>query len=119
MPRAPLLPIPLNTAHLLLWPIVAADADRAFEIQSDRDVTRTLAMAPFPPDGAEIVRWFGEHSQERLAGSACRIAVVRQTKLIGVVDVARISHGEDALGSSGLDTPQRSRGPSPNSHSTF
>jgi RimJ/RimL family protein N-acetyltransferase len=74
------------------------DADRAFEIQSDWDVTRMLAMAAFPPDRAEIERWFSEHSQEWLAGSAYRFAAVRETKLIGVVDIASISHGEGSPG---------------------
>jgi hypothetical protein len=52
-------------------PPTAADrgsgSDRAFEIQSDWDVARMLAMAAFPPNRAEIVRWFAEHSQEWFA----------------------------------------------------
>jgi [ribosomal protein S5]-alanine N-acetyltransferase len=90
--------IQLNTARLLLRPTRAADADRAFEIRSDWDVTRMLAMAAFPPDRAEIERWFVEHSQEWLAGSAYRFAAVRDTRLIGVVDIASVSRGEGALG---------------------
>jgi [ribosomal protein S5]-alanine N-acetyltransferase len=88
----------LNTAHLLLRPTSAADANRAFKIQSDWDVTRMLAIAAFPPDRAESERWFAEHSQEWLAGSAYRFAAMREGKLIGVVDIASVSHGEGALG---------------------
>jgi RimJ/RimL family protein N-acetyltransferase len=90
--------IQLNTARLLLRPTDAADADRAFEIQSDRDVTRMLSMANFPPDLAEMRRWFAGHSQEWLAGSAYRFAVVRDAGLIGVVDIAAVDGGEGALG---------------------
>jgi [ribosomal protein S5]-alanine N-acetyltransferase len=79
-------------------PTGAADGERAFEIQSDWDVARMLAMAAFPPDRAEIERWFAEHSQEWLAGSAYRFAAVRENKLIGVVDIASVSHREGALG---------------------
>jgi [ribosomal protein S5]-alanine N-acetyltransferase len=90
--------IQLNTAHLLMRPTGAADGERAFEIQSDWDVARMLAMAAFPPDRAEIERWFAEHLQEWLAGSAYRFAAVRESKLIGVVDIASVSHREGALG---------------------
>jgi [ribosomal protein S5]-alanine N-acetyltransferase len=90
--------VQLRTARLLLRPSGAADADRAFEIQSDWDVTRMLAMAAFPPDRAEIKRWFAEHSQEWLAGSAYRFAAMRESRLIGVVDIASVSQGEGSLG---------------------
>ena len=52
-----LTPIPrkaIATARLALRPSTAADAARAFEIQSDQAVTRMLRMASFPPDRAEI-----------------------------------------------------------------
>jgi [ribosomal protein S5]-alanine N-acetyltransferase len=112
--------IHLKTAHLLLRPTVTADADRAFEIQSDWDIARMLAMAAFPPDRAEIKRWFAEHSQEWFAGSAYRFAATREGKLIGVVDIASVSHGEGAFGCWfdravwGRGTPQRPPGPSRN-----
>lgn len=57
-----------------------------------------LLMAAFPPDRAEIVRSFAAHSQEWLAGSAYRFAALRETRLIGVVDIAGVSNGEGALG---------------------
>jgi [ribosomal protein S5]-alanine N-acetyltransferase len=98
MSNGPALSIQLNTARLVLRPTGAADADRAFEIQSDWNVTRMLALANFPPDQAEMRRWFAGHPQEGLAGSAYRFAVARKGRFIGVVDVARVDRGEGALG---------------------
>jgi [ribosomal protein S5]-alanine N-acetyltransferase len=113
MSPAPAPSIQLNTARLVLRPTGAPDADRAYEIQSDWDVTRVLVMARFPPDQAEMRRWFAVHSQEWLAGSAYRFAVAREGRLIGVVDVAGVDRGEGvmAIGSTkpygAWDTPQR------------
>ena len=50
-------PIPretIETARLALRPSIAADAEYAFEIQSDWAVTQMLRMASFPPDRTEI-----------------------------------------------------------------
>jgi RimJ/RimL family protein N-acetyltransferase len=66
MSPGPAPSIQFNTARVVLRPASAADAERAFEIQSDWDVTRMLRMAAFPPDRAEFKRWFAEHSQEWL-----------------------------------------------------
>jgi [ribosomal protein S5]-alanine N-acetyltransferase len=70
----------------------------AFDIQSDRDVTRMLRLAAFPPDRAEIMRWVAEHPGEWLAGSAYRFAVVRDGRFIGLADIAGVSRGEGSLG---------------------
>lgn len=86
------------TDRLVLRPTCGSDADRAFEIQSDRDVTRMLRMASFPPDREEIRRWFADHRREWLAGEAYRFAVERQERLIGIVDVDEIAEGEGELG---------------------
>lgn len=51
----------LNTPRLLLRPSMPDDAARAFEIQSDWEVTRMLRMARFPADCASIQAWFTEH----------------------------------------------------------
>lgn len=110
--------IQLNTAHLLMRPTGAADGGRAFEIQSDWDVARMLALAAFPPDLPEIERWFAEHSQEWLAGSAYRFAAVRENKLIGVVaspasPTERAPLATGPIEPSGAsDTPPRPPGPS-------
>jgi hypothetical protein len=81
---------------------------------------------PCHPDGPEIVRWFGEHSQEQLAGSAypicCRApkpsSSVWSTSPASLTERTRSVSGFDRA-AWGLDTPQRSRGPLPNSHSTI
>jgi RimJ/RimL family protein N-acetyltransferase len=91
-------PVRLMTARLVLRPTTAADADRAFEIQSDWHVTRMLAMAGFPPDREEIRRWFAGHPREWLAGEAYRFAVEWDGRLIGVVDVDGIRDGHGSLG---------------------
>jgi [ribosomal protein S5]-alanine N-acetyltransferase len=88
----------LRTARLLLRPSGAAHAGRAFDIQSERDVARMLALAAFPPDRAEIMRWFAGHPEEWHAGSAYRFAALRDGRFVGLTDIAGVSHGEGALG---------------------
>jgi ribosomal-protein-alanine N-acetyltransferase len=63
----------LSTSRLRLRPTGPADADRAFAIQSDWDVARTLRMASFPPDLAAMRAWFAEHEREWDDGSAYRL----------------------------------------------
>jgi len=88
----------MTTDRLLLRPTRGADADRAFDIQSDWDVTRMLRMASFPPDRGEIRRWFADHRRQWTAGEAYRFAVERQGRLIGIVDVDEIARGEGEFG---------------------
>jgi ribosomal-protein-alanine N-acetyltransferase len=91
-------PRTLETDRLLLRPSVAADADRAFEIQTDWEVTRMLSLASFPPDRQEIARWFADHAREWEAGRACRFAIMREGMMIGLVDIDGITAGEGTLG---------------------
>ena len=94
-------PIPtrrMTTDRLVLRPTCGSDADRAFEIQSDRDVTRMLRMASFPPDRDELRSWIADHRREWMAGEAYRFAVERVGRIIGFVDVDEIAHGEGDLG---------------------
>jgi RimJ/RimL family protein N-acetyltransferase len=65
----------LRTDRLLLRPTLGADADWAFAIQSDWEVTRMLRMASFPPDECAFRRWFADHTREWQAGQAYRFAV--------------------------------------------
>jgi RimJ/RimL family protein N-acetyltransferase len=88
----------MQTNRLVLRPTCGSDADRAFEIQSDWEVTRMLRMASFPPDREEIGRWFAEHRREWMAGEAYRFAVELQGRFIGVVDIDAIAQGEGELG---------------------
>ncbi|TWT02704.1 GNAT family N-acetyltransferase [Reyranella sp. CPCC 100927] len=88
----------LTTSRLVLRPTSAADADRAFDIQSDWAVTRMLSMASFPPDRDEIGRWFADHRREWAAGEAFRFAVERGGRFIGLVDVDEVRGGDGELG---------------------
>lgn len=91
-------PHQIVTERLVLRPTAASDAERAFEIQSDWEVTRMLRMAAFPPDREDIQSWFADHRREWVAGEAYRFAVELQGRLIGVVDVDEISQQEGDLG---------------------
>jgi ribosomal-protein-alanine N-acetyltransferase len=82
----------------VLRPTRASDADRAFEIQSDWDVTRMLSMASFPPDRHEIGQWFADHQRQWVAGEAFRFAVELEQKLVGLVDVDGVAGREGSLG---------------------
>src|SRR5262249_35297066 len=98
MVDSPLHPHRMTTDRLALRPTCGADADRAFEIQSDWDVTRMLRMASFPPDREEMRRWFADHHREWMIGEAYRFAVEFQARLIGIVDIDEIAQGEGELG---------------------
>jgi RimJ/RimL family protein N-acetyltransferase len=93
--------IPLHqliTDRLVLRPTSVLDAGRAFEIQSDWEVTRMLRMASFPPSREGIVQWFADHPRQWAAGEAYRFGVELLGRLIGVVDIDEISPGEGELG---------------------
>lgn len=98
MNMSPIAPCRMTTDRLVLRPTHGSDADRAFEIQSDWEVTRMLRMASFPPDREEIRNWFADHQREWLVGEAYRFAVERQGRLVGIVDVDEIAEGEGELG---------------------
>jgi ribosomal-protein-alanine N-acetyltransferase len=98
MNTSPIPPRSLKTGRLILRPTRGSDADRAFEIQMDWEVTRMLRMASFPPDREEIRRWFADHQCEWLAGEAYRFAVELEGKMVGVVDVDEIAEREGSLG---------------------
>jgi RimJ/RimL family protein N-acetyltransferase len=89
---------PLATARLRLRPSVAADAERAFEIQSDWRVTRNLRMARFPADRDDIASWFVIHEAEWLAGTAFRFAIEEDSRMVGLVDVDEVAGSEGDLG---------------------
>src|SRR5262245_3216125 len=88
----------IETGRLLLRPTRASDADRAFEIQADWEVTRMLSLASFPPDRQEIWQWFADHEREWLAGDAYRFAVDLEGRMIGMVDIDVVAEHEGSLG---------------------
>lgn len=89
---------PIATSRLLLRPSQRQDAARAFEIQSDWQVTRMLRMATFPPDRGAIEDWFAGHEAEWRQGTAYRFAVERSGRMIGLVDIDEIAGQEGELG---------------------
>ena len=99
-------PRSLTTARLVLRPSAAADAARAFAIQSNWNVTRMLRMASFPPDRAEIEAWFADHPRQWRNGEAYRFAVECRgerpredgSRMIGLVDLDEIAEGGADLG---------------------
>ncbi len=90
--------LPIRTDRLVLRPSTAADADRAFEIQSDWQVTQMLRMASFPPDRAAMADWFGNHEREWQAGTACHFAVELEGRMIGLADLDEMDGAEGELG---------------------
>jgi ribosomal-protein-alanine N-acetyltransferase len=91
-------PRSIKTDRLFLRPTRGPDADRAFEIQGDWEVTRMLSMASFPPDRQEIGLWFADHEREWLAGEAYRFAVDLEGRMVGMVDIDGIAEREGTFG---------------------
>jgi RimJ/RimL family protein N-acetyltransferase len=106
---APPRTLTLAPPRLLLRPSGAPDSERAFEIQSNWNVTRMLRMASWPADRQAIDAWFAGHADEWIAGSACRFAIALEGSMIGLVDVDGISGGSGELGY-WLDEPFWGRG---------
>lgn len=94
-------PVPRSqivTDRLVLRPTNLADAERAFAIQSDWEVTRMLRMAIFPPEREGMRAWFSDHEREWVEGSAYRFAVEAGGLMVGVVDIDEISDRQGELG---------------------
>jgi len=94
----PPLRLPLETDRLVLRPSEGTDASRAIEILSDWEVSHMLARANFPPSEERIRQWFHEHRREWADGAAYRFAILRQARMIGLVDIYGLTGGEGTLG---------------------
>jgi len=86
------------TPNLTLRPSEAADAETAFAIQSDWNVTRMLRMARFPPDRTEMTQWFADHPRQWATGEAYRFTVESNGSMIGLADLDEIKGGAADLG---------------------
>jgi len=80
----------MRTPRLALRPSTAADGERAFEIQSNWNVTRMLRMAAYPPTREDMSAWFGVHESEWREGAAFRFAILLEGHMIGLVDLAEM-----------------------------
>ena len=90
--------VTIATPRLLLRPSEAADAGRAFEVQTSWDVTRMLRQASWPPDRDAMDAWFAAHAGEWVSGSAFRFAVTLEGRMIGLADVNGIAGATGELG---------------------
>ena len=68
-------------------------------------------------DLKETIAWFSEHRQEWLSGTAYRFAVLRDDRMIGLMDIDAVAGGEGDLGdwferaSWGRSLPRRRHAP--------
>lgn len=88
----------LLTERLVLRPTVPADIERAVEIRSNHDVARNLVWATIPPDVEKMTNWFTGHAEEWHQGSAYRLAVTLDSRLIGICDVFDVAEGQGEIG---------------------
>ena len=84
---------PLRTERLTLRPLVAADAPALHRLINDWEVTRTLAVVPFPYPRELADEWITLAGEQIAAGSAYHLAVTgtegEQELLVGGVRLAR------------------------------
>ena len=65
---------------------------------SNWNVTRMLAMAPWPPTLDNERAWLATHAEDWRAGVAYRFAVIRSGVLIGCADVDEVADGLGEIG---------------------
>lgn len=87
-----------RTKRLVLRPTVPNDVGRALEIRSNREVAHNLVAATLPPDPEKMTKWFSDHAEEWRQGTAYRLAITLNGRLIGVCDVFDITGGEGEIG---------------------
>jgi ribosomal-protein-alanine N-acetyltransferase len=90
--------IRLVSDRLVLRPTVPADVERALEIRADREVARNLASATIPPDRVKMTSWFAAHAEEWRQGTAYRLAINLDSRLIGICDLFEVAEGEGEIG---------------------
>ena len=80
---------PLATERLILRPLASQDAEALHRLVNDWEVTRTLAVVPFPYPRELADDWILSTARELAAGSAYHLAVTgrdgEQEMLVGVV----------------------------------
>jgi [ribosomal protein S5]-alanine N-acetyltransferase len=81
------------TERLALRPTILADIDRALEIRSNHEVARNLVSATIPPDTEKMTNWFAGHAEEWRQGTAYRLAITLDSRLIGICDIFDVAEG--------------------------
>lgn len=90
--------IRLPTERLVLRPTVPTDVERALEIRADHEVARNLVSATIPPDARKMTTWFAGHADEWREGTAYRLAITLDGRVIGVCDIFDVAHGQGEIG---------------------
>lgn len=90
--------IRLFTERLVLRPTVPGDVERALEIRSNHEVARNLASATIPPDTEKMTNWFAGHAEEWRRGTAYRLAITLDSRLIGICDIFDVAEGQGEIG---------------------
>jgi [ribosomal protein S5]-alanine N-acetyltransferase len=98
MSAVDIAPRSLPTERLVLRPTRNSDAGRAFDIQSDWEVTRMLRTTSFPPSRQQMSRWFADHLRHWRTGEAYRFAVELEGRMIGMAYLDAIAEREANLG---------------------
>ena len=89
MAEAPAAFIPLKTERLVLRPLVAEDAESLHRLVNDWEITRNLAVVPFPYPRSLADEWIASTQQSLAEGRAFELAVTGregdEELLVGVV----------------------------------
>lgn len=88
----------LFTKRLVLRPTVPADIERALEIRSNREVARNLVSATIPPDTEKMINWFAGHAEEWRRGTAYRLAITLDSRVVGICDIFDVAGGQGEIG---------------------
>ena len=88
----------MATPRLLLRRSGSADFAPAFAIRQNWHVGRNLSSNGFPPEAAVMAAWFGTHGAEWDSGSAYRFAILRDSQMIGLIDISDVHDGVGELG---------------------
>ena len=82
---------PLKTERLMLRPLKAADAEAMHRLVNDWEVTRTLAVVPFPYPRELADDWIASTANELAEGTAYSLAITghegQEEVLLGVVSL--------------------------------
>jgi 8-oxo-dGTP diphosphatase len=80
---------PLSTERLMLRPLVPEDADALHRLVNDWEVTRTLAVVPFPYPRALADEWIASTRRQLADGTAYHLAITgrdgEQETLVGAI----------------------------------